>query len=515
MKMMKKISGIVAAFFLGTIAFAQSSSDSTLKNTAASRFLAIDPQQTSPFNDGIWEGWGTSLCWWANRLGYSQELTDQSAKLFFSDQGLDLNIVRYNIGGGDNPKHNHITRTDSMMEGFLVKKGKNQYEYNWDLDKNQRNVLSKIASISKPFHFEAFSNSAPYFMTKSGCTSGAVIGLFDNLKSKSYDDFAEYLATVAEHFKIHEGIEFQSISAMNEPTNIYWWAKSYKQEGCHFGFGKSQSKMTVALKKALDRHNLSQITITGTDETSVRSQTKAIKKLSKEALSYIKRIDTHTYMGDIYDKQELSKAVQKTGKGLWMSEVDGGSMLDKKFKDEMSCPLWLAKKIIEDIRTLRPSAWVMWQIIDNHICKDGYMGRMDSGMVDLNKGYWGCAVADHDSKNIILTQKYFVYGQFTRYIKPGMKILGTFQNDLIALDQEHGQIAAVCVNEKPEECKITLDLRKFSKSGAKTKAFRTRGTMKDGEHWQPVPSDEVQNGTFSAKLAPYSVTTFIIEGVQP
>ena len=348
MKMMKKISGIVAAFFLGTIAFAQSSSDSTLKNTAASRFLVIDPQQTSPFNDGIWEGWGTSLCWWANRLGYSQELTDQSAKLFFSDQGLDLNIVRYNIGGGDNPKHNHITRTDSMMEGFLVKKGKNQYEYNWDLDKNQRNVLSKIASISKPFHFEAFANSAPYFMTKSGCTSGAVIGLFDNLKSKSYDDFAEYLATVAEHFKIHEGIEFQSISAMNEPTNIYWWAKSYKQEGCHFGFGKSQSKMTVALKKALDRHNLSQIIITGTDETSVRSQTKAIKKLSKEALSYIKRIDTHTYMGDIHDKQELSKAVQKTGKGLWMSEVDGGSMLDKKFKDEMSCPLWLAKKIIED-----------------------------------------------------------------------------------------------------------------------------------------------------------------------
>lgn len=26
-------------------------------------------------NGGHWEGWGTSLCWWANRLGYNETLT--------------------------------------------------------------------------------------------------------------------------------------------------------------------------------------------------------------------------------------------------------------------------------------------------------------------------------------------------------------------------------------------------------------------------------------------------------
>ena len=37
-----------------------------------------DIQNTRPF-----EGWGTALCWWANRIGYSDELAQKSADLFF------------------------------------------------------------------------------------------------------------------------------------------------------------------------------------------------------------------------------------------------------------------------------------------------------------------------------------------------------------------------------------------------------------------------------------------------
>ena len=42
------------------------------------------------------EGWGTSLCWWANRLGYSDVLAQKSADLFYGEDGLRLNIMRYN-----------------------------------------------------------------------------------------------------------------------------------------------------------------------------------------------------------------------------------------------------------------------------------------------------------------------------------------------------------------------------------------------------------------------------------
>ena len=72
-------------------------------------------------NGGSWEGWGTSLCWWANRIGYNKTLTDKSAQLFFdAKKGLGLNIMRYNVGGGDDPTHHHITRTDSDVHMTIL-----------------------------------------------------------------------------------------------------------------------------------------------------------------------------------------------------------------------------------------------------------------------------------------------------------------------------------------------------------------------------------------------------------
>ncbi|MBR1892330.1 MAG: hypothetical protein IJ815_02210, partial [Lachnospiraceae bacterium] len=43
--------------------------------------------------DGLneFEGFGTSLCWWANRVGYSSKLTDETKRAFFGDDGLRMN----------------------------------------------------------------------------------------------------------------------------------------------------------------------------------------------------------------------------------------------------------------------------------------------------------------------------------------------------------------------------------------------------------------------------------------
>lgn len=81
--------------------------------------ISVSPLNASVMNGGKFEGWGTSLCWWANRVGYSDKLAQLTADLFFGEDGLRLNIMRYNIGGGDDPEHNHITRTDSEVPGWL------------------------------------------------------------------------------------------------------------------------------------------------------------------------------------------------------------------------------------------------------------------------------------------------------------------------------------------------------------------------------------------------------------
>lgn len=81
--------------------------------------VSISPYKESTFNGGKFKGWGTSFCWWANRVGYSDSLSEKSATAFYDkEKGLGLNIVRYNIGGGDNPSHHHITRTDSAVPGY-------------------------------------------------------------------------------------------------------------------------------------------------------------------------------------------------------------------------------------------------------------------------------------------------------------------------------------------------------------------------------------------------------------
>lgn len=174
----------------------------------------------------------------------------------------------------------HITRSDSAVPGYAVDVTKidtskhelSWYEdnfdradeecgyawnYNWDADVNQLNILKAAAEASgEDFIAEAFSNSPPYFMTNSGCSSGAVDANKDNLRSDSYHAFAAYMADVIEHWNDEDVITFQSTTPMNEPYTSYWGAYSNKQEGCHFDQGESQSKIIEALNEELKKKRL-------------------------------------------------------------------------------------------------------------------------------------------------------------------------------------------------------------------------------------------------------------------
>ena len=139
---------------------------------SAATTVTLSPSDRYEINGGVFEGWGSSLCWWANRVGYNDELSQKCADLFYGENGLHLNIARFNIGGGDDPSHHHITRTDSNMPGYTVWNN-GQVTYDWNADANQRNVLRRcIEAAGEDMITEMFSNSPPYFMTWSGCSSG-------------------------------------------------------------------------------------------------------------------------------------------------------------------------------------------------------------------------------------------------------------------------------------------------------------------------------------------------------
>lgn len=508
----KKILSAVTAITLLPAAGAITGAPAVVPTAEAAQTSAItvrlNPAEQSPFNNGEFEGWGTSLCWWANRLGYSEKLTQQAADAFFSEDGLGLDIARYNIGGGDDPDHNHVTRSDSKVPGVwdnsvYTNDGHDvtiTYDTDMTKDANQLNIAKAALEANPALYFEGFSNSAPYFMTNSGCSSGAADPATNNLRDDMYDDFAKYIANATQILK-DNGITFKSYSPMNEPDTNYWGANSPKQEGCHFDPGTSQSTMITETRKALDEAGLKDVLVAGMDETSIDSTVKNLDKLTPEAKEALGRIDTHTYSGS--NRSGLKAKAQEMGKTLWMSEVDGG---------------WdgfgLADRIILDMNGMMPAAWVMWDIVDVH--KDSDFTDPSGNKTEANNSVsetgslWGVGMADHDNEKLVLTNKYYAFGQFTKYINPGDTIIASSNSTLAAYNKETGDIKIVATNSSSADKNYVFDLSAFTNPGTTVQEIRTSDS---GEKWADVSGEAtLSDKKISSTLKARSVTTYIVKG---
>ena len=472
--------------------------------------ITISLKNASKTNNGNFEGWGTSLCWWAHRIGYSPELTEQSAELFFGENGLNLNIMRYNIGGGDAPSHNHIKRTDSAVPGWLkYDEITKDFIYDYTADKYQLNVLrSAYEKAGENALVEVFSNSPPYFMTNSGCTGGNTDPNENNLKDDCYSAFAEYIAHVTEYINNKLNINVYCVSPMNEPDTDYWKEFSEKQEGCHYDCGESQNRIIIETAKAIKNKGLNQIKIVASDETSTEKQLNEYLAYSEEVKKVLDRVNTHTYVTDKIE--ELGKLMAEENMNIWMSETDWSDTLGED-AGEMGAALWLSKKIISDINALSPSAWVIWLTIDHHKSKDGWNGIADSGFPSTENGYWGLCFAEHDEKKIYLSKKYYAMGQFSRYIRPGDTLIHCDDDTLASYNSISNRVTVVCVNDKKSDIEKQIDISDFKNDSGKISVIRTSGNLKDGENWKELPSFALINGKFTYTLKGNSITTFTIK----
>ncbi|RLN10407.1 hypothetical protein BBJ28_00022514, partial [Nothophytophthora sp. Chile5] len=185
-----------------------------------------------------WEGWGTSLCWWANVFGDREDVADMlftlNATVALDDSvsglpALGFNIARYNIGGtgsnviNDNGDDVSMTVSSKMpafkaMETFWLdwfNSDPTTSSWNWSVDAKQRAMLT-LATQRGVDVLEAFSNSPPWWMTNNHATAGAANGDDDNLQSWNHDQFALYLATVVSQAKASWGIDFTYLEPFNE-----------------------------------------------------------------------------------------------------------------------------------------------------------------------------------------------------------------------------------------------------------------------------------------------------------
>jgi uncharacterized repeat protein (TIGR02543 family) len=455
------------------------------KASAATTSISLDPSNMQQ----AWDGWGTALAWFGNITGGWNDATKNAlADALYSPQGLNLNIARYNIGGGENPAYDTM-RQGGEVPGFSPSAG----VYDWSQDANQRWWLG--AAIARGANkLEAFSNSAPYYMTVSGSTTGNSDAWKDNLKSTEYDNFADYLASVVKHFD-SEGIKFNTLSPINEPNTNYWGFGG-GQEGSHWDTA-SQAKMINATRAKLDSKGLQSVAISAMDETSVDTFMTDWNSYDGATKANIGQMNTHTYSGS--NRTAVRDAAKAAGKPLWMSEVDLGPSNVAHDHDDFEPALALAERIMTDITWLEPKAWVLWQAIES---------EKNMQKEDMN---WGLIHADFDTQDWWYGKKYYAMAQFSKFIPQGSRFIAdNNDNTLAAYDPSSNKIYVVYKNANTTSQDISLDMSQFDAVTGTATPYVSSAT----ENVEQQASVPIMNKTLNTTIGPKSITTFVIDGAS-
>ncbi|REE89063.1 galactan endo-1,6-beta-galactosidase [Paenibacillus taihuensis] len=428
-----------------------------------------------------WEGWGTSLAWWANVIGGAPDSVrnDYANKLFSASGGLGMNIVRYNIGGGENPAYPNNMEYRARVPGY---KASAAASYDWNSDANQRWILNAAKSriASSEFIAEAFANSPPWWMTKSGSVTGGV-NAAENLKDDMYDDFADYLTAVVKQFHDNWGIDFRTLSPVNEPSSDYWYYGN-RQEGNRM-YPANQQVMIGYLYDSLASKGLS-TGISGPEETSIDLARDTINSFSAATRAKMVQFNSHTYGGS--DRVGLNTAAG--GKRIWNSEHGDGD----------STGLTMSRNILWDIKYMKNSAWVYWQVVET--AGSGW-GMLET---DLNN-------PSGDRSVYSVTRKYYTMGQWSKYIRPGYKMLDINNGDSIAAYDSVGKkLIIVGMNDSASSNTITYDLSQFATVSGTLTGTRTSST----ENNAALSGLTLSNKQFSVTLPAGSVSTFVITGVD-
>jgi O-glycosyl hydrolase len=491
---------------------------------AASVTVQPDPS----YQQEKFEGWGTSLVWFANATGdYPPAIREKLAKLLFGDDGLALNIARYNIGGGNAPDVKDYLRAGGAVEGWWkAPEGTTREDTDWwsaddpaDWNKNadatQRWWVDRIKNDID--HWETFSNSPPWFMTESGYVSGGFNANADQLKADSVDDFAAYLAGATKLLEKSEGIKVDTIDPFNEPNTGYWSTRlgsdgepvGGRQEGAHIG-PELQQKVLAALAPALKKAKV-KAEISAMDETNPSIFSTNWNSYSQASRDLVGQMNVHTYgTGQRTAVRDLAKAADKP---LWMSEVEGDWGDGQSFTD-MRPGLGLAQQIVNDLRELEPKAWVFWQPVEDY-------DNMKPGGESAKGGNWGsiqipfsCTSKDTlESCPIYTNTKFDTARNFTHFIKPGDKLIKVDDTSSAAAVTANGKGASlVHVNSTTEARTVTIDLSKFRKISDNATVTPVV-TNADGK-LQPQAPIRVTDRRATFTVPAQSVTSFAIKGVS-
>jgi O-glycosyl hydrolase len=421
------------------------------------------------------ENFGASDCWSMQKLGsWSEASKEKVADLLFSQtKGAGLSCWRFNIGGGINPQ---ITNPWRTAETFEVAEGK----YDWSRQAGERWFLKAAKARGVP-QFLAFVNSPPGRMTRNGLTFCDKGEATTNLKPGFEGQYARYLADILDHFRNNpdpaERIPFNFVSPVNEP-NVAW--EGHSQEG-NRASNNDIKAITRALAAELKARKIP-TEIALVESAGLPPMYSLVEKMTKqygaEYGNYVDalvgdksigallggRIGYHSYGSDrldtrfVPDRVSLRKKMdQYPGWKIWMTEYcvmegpegKGGGRRDLT----MATALDVARVMHADLTMVGVSAWQWWTAVSNVRYLDGliYTDYRNPG----------------DAETIYPARLLWVMGNFSRFVRPGMKRIGVSgpEDDIRGLmrsaykDERGRRIVSVYINvsEQPQTVTQTVD----------------------------------------------------------
>lgn len=383
------------------------------------------------------DGWGTSLAWWAN-IDYPQNIAKEICELLFSRDKLGLNIVRYNLGGGWNPS------TPPPQDNYVFMpcvQNEPLDSMDFDVDHKQMSILHNAVELGVD-NVELFINSPPWWMTLSKSTAGATKPWRNNFNPLFTREFVEYVSNACRYL-LDSKIPLKSVELFNEPLSPAWVSTNW-QEGCSWSYCLRRRVMG-ALYHAFQRNRLEHLEIASADEFTSGAGLLWWLFTPK----YIsKKVNVHGYrLSDFSNIQTCGvedlgvwrRLLRLFSEGqLWMSEY-GCSTHD------LEGALGFGQHIMRDLRLLKPRAWIVWQ-----------------GVSDISNEWGLISVNPLDPTSFSFNMKYYVMLHFTKVLEPKDSYDFVDSQILRVYKESTGEIHYVVIPSRPlnlsflpERCRVT------------------------------------------------------------
>lgn len=399
------------------------------------------------------EGFGASGAWWAQIVGNwthedpisGKPVRDRISELLFSKtEGIGLGIYRYNIGGGS--KHSGrgtFSEPARATECFETAPG----EYDWSRDAAAVYMMRRAVSDGAN-EVIFFVNSPIERLTNNHKTHLDKHQIFrENIKKKNYPAFAKYCADVAEHF-IGEGIPVKYISPVNEP----FWVWNGGQEGCHYRSSSCREVLRAFVKELDGRKALDGVRLSGCENGDIlwfnKSYSRAVlgDPLVRTRLG---ALDIHSYClhmpipffnNRMSFLKRFAKWMSKNYPDVPVNMSEWTHMQGGRDKG-MDSALVTANVMYEDLSVLNVISWQHWIAVSEvNYC---------DGLIYINL----------DDKTFEMTKRYYVTGNFSKYVPAGSVRVDAACDDpelrLLAFKYDGG-CAVIVINSTEKEKELSL-----------------------------------------------------------